>query len=413
MKLIPGGPGFRRFYVGYSASLLGSAMAPIAVAFAVLGSGVGSSGLGLVMATRILPIVVMLLLGGLVADRLGGRRVILATDAARCLVQALLAVALLGRPALWVLLLLVALWGVGEAIFSPALTALIPELTDESGLSDANSLLGVARSAASVAGPALAGVITATAGPSAVIAVDALSYAVSFVALLGVSVPAPTRQNSPSYLAELQEGWSAFRSRSWLWLLSLHGCLFNLLVWAPYLVLGPTVAEQRFGGAKAWGLVMAVYGAGAVVGGLLMLGRQPRRPLLVSTLASLGWALPSAALAVGGSVIWIAAAALVAGMSSTVCTSLWTSTIQRDVPADVVGRISAYGTLGAFAFGPLGLALAGPVASAVGSSAVLGFGAVWQLLAGVAVLAVPAVRNGPAPLRESAAHEREAAPRLA
>lgn len=393
MKLIPGGREFRRFFVGYSASLLGSSMAPLALAFAVLDSGAGSSGLGLVMAVRTLPIVLMLLLGGVLADRLGGRRVMLASDGARCLVQAALALVLLGRASLGELLVLVGIWGVGEAVFSPSLDALVPRLAGRNGLSDANSLLGVARSAASVAGPALAGLITAAAGPSTVIAVDAASYAVSFLALLGLRPPAPAPHVSRSIGAELREGWSEFRSRTWIWVTSLHMCLFNLLVWAPFLVLGPAVAQERLGGARSWGAVMAVYGVGAVVSGLVMLGRRPRRPVLVATVATVSWALPSAALADGWSGLWICVAALMAGLGSTVSMTLYTTATQRAVPPEVLARVSAYGTLGSFAFGPLGLALAGPLSSVVGISTVLGFGVLWQLTAVAVVLAVPAIRG--------------------
>ncbi|WP_248963977.1 hypothetical protein [Sphaerisporangium perillae] len=173
--------------------------------------------------------------------------------------------------------------------------------------------------------------------------------------------------------------------------------LFNLLVWAPFLVLGPVVAEERLGGAGAWGLVMACYGAGAVCGGLAMMGgRVPRRPLLVATVATFGWALPSAAIAAGLSPAAIAGAALVAGAGSAVCGTLYATTNQQYLPAGVLARITSLTTVGAFVLGPVGLAAAGPVASVAGVTAVLGFGAVWQAIAGFVVLAVPDVRNLPA-----------------
>ncbi|MEE1829130.1 hypothetical protein PUR61_44245 [Streptomyces sp. BE20] len=145
---------------------------------------------------------------------------------------------------------------------------------------------------------------------------------------------------------------------------------------------------------------MGVYGVGAVLGGLLMLGRRPARPLAVATVASLGWALPSAALAAGAALGWTLLAASVAGAGSAVCGALFDSTRQRWVPAGVLARVTAFGGLGAFVLGPLGLAAAGPVADRVGVSRVLLFGAGWQLLAGAAVLAVREVRgrgwDGPA-----------------
>ncbi|MEU1673600.1 MFS transporter [Streptomyces roseifaciens] len=384
---------FRLFFTGYVTSLFGSSMASIALSFAVLQAGGGGTELGLVLSARILPLVLVLLAGGVLTDRLGGRQVMLAADVLRCLTQAGLALALLGgAPHLGTLLVLVALWGAAEALFTPALEAYVPRMARDESLSDANALLGTARSAASVAGPALAGVLTAAAGPSCVLALDAASYAVSVVVLR--LLPGPDRKAAAraSFVTELREGWAEFRSRTWLWVTTAHVCLFNLFVWGPLLVLGPVVAERRLGGATSWGLVMALYGAGAVAGGVAVLGRRPRRPLLVATAATVAWSLPSAALATGQPLPWICAGALAAGAGSAVCGTLYATATQRQVPSGTLARVSAYGSFGAFALGPVGLAAAGPLSVLVGTSGVLGFGAVWQLAAVAVVLSLPAVR---------------------
>jgi len=384
---------FCRFFIGYATSLLGSSMASIAVSFAVLETGGGGTELGYVLAARILPLVLVLLVGGVVTDRLGSRQVMLTADAVRCLTQAGLAVSLLGgAPGLWTLVVLVALWGAAEALFTPALNALVPHITHGDTLSDANALLGVARSFASIAGPVLAGVLTAVTGASSVLALDSASYAASILALLLLPRTAMPALPASSFVADLREGWTEFRSRTWLWVTSVQGCLFNLLVWAPFLVLGPVVAQQRLGGASSWGLVMALYGAGAVVGGIAMLGRHPRRPLLVATVATLGWSLPSAVLSTGRSLPWICAAALIAGIGSAVCGALQATITQRQVPPGALARVSAYNSFGAFALGPVGLAAAGPASVLIGTSGVLGFGAVWQITTVVAVLALPPIR---------------------
>ncbi|KJY24160.1 MFS transporter, partial [Streptomyces sp. NRRL S-495] len=376
-RRLPGRPAvlgerdFRWFFVGYATSLVGSSMAPVAVAFAVLGDGGGGTELGWVMAARILPIVLVMLFGGVVADRLGSRRVMLAADVLRCAVQGAFAVLLLtGHARLWAMVALVAVWGLGEGVFLPSLGALVPTLVRrEEQLPDANTLLGLARSVSTVAGPALAGVITAGYGPGAVLVIDAVTYGVGALALARLSVAPPGAKagteagagdREDSMLADLRNGWSAFRSRRWLWVTTVQMGLFNLLVWAPFLVLGPLTAQRELGGARAWGLVMGVYGVGAVLGGLLMLGRRPGRPLAVATVATLGWALPSASLAAGLPLGWTVAAALVAGSGSAVCGSLYESTLQRWVPAEVLARVTAFGGLGAFVLGPLGLAAAGP-----------------------------------------------------
>ncbi|MFJ5233470.1 MFS transporter [Kitasatospora sp. NPDC088391] len=381
---------FRLFFTGYAVSLFGSSMASVAVAFAVLDGGGGGSGLGVVMTARILPIVLLLVLGGAAADRLGARRVMLGSDGLRCLTQAATAALLFaGQGRIWALAALMACWGLAEAVFMPALDALLPRLVPATGLADANALLGIARNGALVAGPALAGLLTAVAGPGWVLAVDAASYAAGLAALALLRLPAAARPAAgESLIGELRSGWAEFASRRWQWVSALQGCLFNLLVWAPFLVLGPVLARDRLGGAGGWGVVMGAYGAGAVLGGLLLLGRRPRRPLRTAVAVTAGWALPSGALALGWPLPAVAVAAAGAGVTSVVCGSLFAALTQRHVPPEALGRVSAYGTLGAFAFGPVGLALAGPVGDAYGAGPVLGWGAAFQLASCAMTLAV-------------------------
>ncbi|MEU8267294.1 MFS transporter [Sphaerisporangium sp. NPDC049002] len=399
-------PDLRLFFVGEATSLLGSSMSSLAVAFAVLDSGGTQTDLGYVMAARIVPMIVFLLAGGVVADRLGPRRVMMSADVVRCVTQSVLAGLLIfGHPAIWMFMVLVAVWGAGEAFYAPARGALIPAVAAggapyDGKLRDANALAGLAQSMASVGGPAIAGVVVAVAGSGLVVAVDAGTYAVSFLALallrLSDRVPgqALSAQVKSAQAGAVREGWAHFRSRTWLWVTTLQFTLFNLLVWAPFLVLGPVVAQERLGGARDWGLIMALYGAGAVAGGLSMMGgRVPRRPLVVATVATFGWALPSGAIAAGLPVAFIAGAAVVAGAGSAVCGALYATTNQQYVPAGVLARITSLTTLGAFVLGPVGLAAAGPAASAIGITALLAFGAIWQVAAGSVVLAVPDVRR--------------------
>ncbi|MEU3568898.1 MFS transporter [Kitasatospora sp. NPDC036755] len=389
---------FTWFFAGYTTSLVGSSMAPVAVAFAVLDGGGGGTDLGWVMAARILPVVLVLLVGGVVADRLGSRRVMLGSDLLRGLVQALFAGLLaVGHAPVWAMVALVALWGVGEGLFMPAFGAIVPDLVRRKELmADANALLGLARSVSTVAGPATAGLVTAAWGPAAVLLADAVTYGVGGLALAALRTRLPVRAGAAgeeSMIRDVRAGWSEFASRPWLWITTVQMGLFNLLVWAPFLVLGPLLAQRGLGGARGWGLVMAGYGAGAVLGGVLMLGRVPARPLAVASVAALAWALPSGALAAGAGLPWVAFGAVVAGVGSAVCGTLYTTTTQKWVPAELLGRLTAFGVLGSFALGPLGLAAAGPLAGRFGADTVLLVGSVWQLVAGAVVLAVPAVRD--------------------
>jgi MFS family permease len=370
-------------------------MSGTATTFALLDTGADAARLGLVLAAGIVPIVLCLPLAGVVADRFGSRRVLLASDAVRCLAQTAFAVELLAtsRPPLWVFILIAAVRGAGEGFFNPALSALIPRLVDPDILTSANALMGMAGSAAAVTGPALSGVLIAVCGPAVVLGADAASYAVSLAALLGIQVAAPGPREAQSMLADLREGWAEFRARPWLWLATVQFALLNLLVWAPFLVLGPTLAESHYGGARAWGTAMACYGLGAVAGGSTLLRHTPRSPLTVAVIVSAAYALPPAAFALQLPLAAIAGALLCAGAGTAVSRALYAGIEQRVLPPDMLARISSYNYFGAFVLGPLGLAAAGPVAASFGVSRVLCFGALWQVAAAAVLLALPGGRR--------------------
>jgi predicted MFS family arabinose efflux permease len=385
---------FRRFLVGQSTSLLGSGMSTIGTAFAALQlPGGGVDLVGLVMSARILAVLAVLLLGGVLTDRLGARTVMITADLTRFASQAVLATLLITHTVrIWEIVALAVVLGIGEGGFGPGLTALVPGLVPDEDLTDANSLLGMAQAVASVAGPGLAGAIVAMSDVGTVVAVDAFSYGVSVLALAGLSL-VRTATARLGLFNEVGRGWREFTSRTWLWVTNLHMALFNFFLWAPFLVLGPAIAQRRLGGAGSWGLVLALYGCGSVIGGFALLGRNPRRALAWSVAASACWALPVAALATRLPLACVMAAAFPAGVGAAVNGTLMTTVIQREIPADVQGRIGAFDSMGAFALGPLGLALAGPLSGAVGAERLLAFGVAWQVLAVAAVLALPSIRR--------------------
>lgn len=410
---------FRRFYIGYSTSLLGTAMSSVAIAFAFLGTGGTATGLGIVFTANIAGMIAFLLPGGAAADRLGRRRVMLAADLTRCAAQAALSAALVaGHPGLWLFAAAALAVGAGNAFFSPALAGFPVQLVPPGRLGDANALLGAAEPAAQVAGPALAGILIAVTGPALVIAVDAATYAVSAFALAclrrpgtarpGPQRPLPAQRREPqrppgprprarSLRRDLADGWAEFAAHPWLWPQTVQFALFNLVTWGPYLVLGPVLARQYLGGARSWGVILACYGGGAVLGGLLALGRRPRRPLLVATLTTFGFALPPLALALRLPLPAVAAAALTAGLASAFGDAFASTVTQRLVPAESLSRVSAFNMVGAYAFGPAAFAAAGPVAALFSARAVLASGAAWSVAMTLAVLAVPAIRHQPWP----------------
>ncbi|HET9168433.1 MAG TPA: MFS transporter [Actinospica sp.] len=390
--------GFRRYFLGYATSLLGTAMAGPATVFAFLDTGHGPDGLGLVLAAGIVPILLCLPVAGVVADRVGCRRVILVADGMRCLNRAAFTATLLlvHRPPVWVFVLFVCLQNSGDGMFFPAYSALIPRLVAKDALVSANAQMSVAGSAASVIGPSLSGALVAAFGPALVLGIDALSYAVSFLALLGipVSLPAAPAAERRRFGRDLREGWKVFAAHPWYWMQTLQFALFNFLVWAPFLVLGPTLSALHYGGARAWGVAMGCYGLGAMIGGSVLIRFwTPRQPLLVSIVFTAAYALAPGAFALRLPLAAIAALMVLSGTGTSISGTLAVSVSQKLLPEQARARASSYNVLGAFALGPLGLAIAAPIGGAVGYPTVLGFSAIYQLGSVALLLAIPAART--------------------
>lgn len=397
---------FRRYFLGYAASLLGTAMAGTASAFAFLDSGPSghnrADGLGLVLACGIVPILLCLPVAGVVADRLGCRRVLLFADGLRCLNRAAFTATLLvvHRPPIWVFVFFAVVEGAGDGLFYPAYSALIPRLVDGPSLTRANALLSMARSGSTVIGPAISGVLVAVLGPAPVLGLDSASFAICFFALFGIPVSAPASESDDTnrgFWKDLREGWSVFASHPWFWMQTLQFALFNFLVWAPLLVLGPTLADTRYGGPRAWGIAVGALGLGAMLGGSALLRRREvRNPLVIGIVCTAGYALAPAAFALRLPLVPLAVMMALCGFCTAIGGTLYTSVEQRTFPADTLARLSSYNYLGAFALGPLGLAVAGPVGNAVGFGALLAFGALYQVGSVALMLAIPAGRRLPA-----------------
>jgi MFS family permease len=391
---------FRRFYTGYVTSLLGSSMSSVAIAWAVLDSGASATGLGFVFAANVVPQVLLMPLAGAIADRLGRRRVMLAADLLRCGAQASMAAALfVGRPSLWLFVLLAWLGGMGTAFFTPALDALTVEIAPSEQLANANALYGLAGSATRIAGPALGGILVAFAGSAVVVATDAASFAVSVVALSLLQIPRtlPGRASAPgparrTLRGDMAEGWADFRSRTWLWVVSVQFAFFNLITWAPWMLLGPVMGREYLGGAAVWGAIMAVQGAGAIAAGLGSLGRRPRRPMVIATVGTFCYALPDIPMALHAAAPWVAAAAFCCGAGSAVFNTFSSTATQQQVPPEMLARVNSLTLVPAYGIGVIGYAIDGPLASVLGTGVVFGIGAVYGLLSSAAVLAVPDVR---------------------
>src|ERR671933_887072 len=383
----------RLLFSGQVVSLVGDGMVAVALAFAVLDLTGSVVDLGFVLAARNVPLVAFLLVGGVYADRLPRRTVMVGADLVRCASQGALAALLIsGHAQLWQLLLLQAVHGTGSAFFNPASIAVIPETVEPRLLPEANALRGIAFAVGDLVGPALAGVLVTAFGSGWTIAIDATTFAVSAAALAGVR-PAPREApESRSVIGDLAVGWREFRSRTWLVAIVGSAALANAFVLSPLFVLGAAVAKDSLGGAAAWAAIEASFGGGSIVGGVVALHLRPARPLVVAMAAIAMFGLPSALLAAPAPVVAICAAAAGAGAALTVLNALWATTMQEQISAGVLSRVSAFDYFGVLALRPVGLAVTGVVAAHVlGVSATLWVVAVLALVSAGAGLAVPDV----------------------
>jgi MFS family permease len=364
-------------------SAFGDGLYPVALAFAVVELTGSAADLGLLLMAVLIPRVVLVLGGGVWADRLPRQRVMLGADLLRCAMQALTAVFLWnGRKELWPLLVLSALYGAGDAFFQPAVTGLVPQTVRPDRIQQANALLGLTRNASWLAGPVAAGVVVATAGSAWAFAVDAVTFALSAAFLAAMRLPWTPPADRKSFVAELRAGWREVTGRTWVWTSIVYFAVWNVAL-APMFVLGPFVAEESLGGASGWGAIVTCAGVGSLVGAAAALRMRPRRPLATGFLLFGLCALEPALLAGPASTAVVAAAAALGFGGSAFGSALWFTALQERIPRASISRVSAYDWLGSIVFKPAGYALIGPLVAALGTR--------WMLLGSAAVIAASSI----------------------
>ncbi len=384
---------FRLLFTAQSVSVLGDRMVAVALAFAVLQIGGSASAVGLVLAARLFPSAGCALIGGAVADRISRRSVMVAADLVRVASQGTMAALLLGGVAqVWTLALLAGVGGAASGFFGPASLGLIPEVVPPEELQPANALRSSGSSAGEILGPLFAGLLVAGAGAGWAIAADAVTFAVSAVCLLMLRLPRRVEGPSGSFLADLREGWTVFSSRTWVWACVAYFAVANVF-WGAWSALGPVVADRDLGGAAAWGTILAAVGAGALLGSLLATQVRPARPLVFVGLCEALFGLPLAFLAATSVLALLIFAALISGVGLMLGMSVWESTLQRQVPTESLSRVSSYDWFGSFIFYPVGLAIWGPVSTAIGihTSLWIAFGLFGLSI--LTLLSIPAVRQ--------------------
>lgn len=354
---------FRRLVASRLISNVGNGMAPIALAFGVLDlPGATPASLSIVLAATAIPAVLLLPLGGVVADRLGKPRVISTTDMILSAVVMVTAVLLITDHATVTnLAILGVITGALNAMWWPAYPGLVPDVVPDEHLQPANALMGVASNGGLIVGSAIGGILVTLVGSGWAIAVDSVSFFVAGILVFSIRHLSRPHDSGESMLADLAHGWRVFTSYKWV-VAVVAAFSFIVMVWrGAEEVLGPVAAREYYGGPAGWAVVVSAQAFGLLAGSLIATRIRPRHPMRIGMITMVSLPIFLVLLAFASPIWAVAAASFVLGACIETFGVLWFTALQTHVPSEALSRVSAYDALGSMMFGPIGLALAGPL----------------------------------------------------
>ncbi|HEU4330579.1 MAG TPA: MFS transporter [Lapillicoccus sp.] len=389
---------FAWYFAARTVSTAGTAMAPVALAFAVLHLTDSGSALAQVLTARTAAMVLFLLIGGVVSDRMSRTTVLQLAHAATAITQgAAAALVISGHADLWMITGIEAVNGAASAFTFPAMMGIVPLIVDRTRLQPANALLAFSRSGLTMIGPAVAGLLVVTVGPGWALAFDAMTYVVAILCLWQVRLPRRDPVAVPertSMLTELRDGWSEFSSRTWLWVVVVVFGLLNAIHFGAIGVLGPLVSTRVPAlGAGGWGLALSAEAVGTVVATVVMLRVSFRYPLRVGMIAIAAIAVPIVMLGLSPSTWPLVIAMFVAGSGTELFGVGWSTAMQEHIPEAVLSRVSSYDALGSFVAMPLGSLLFGLLADRFDPEPVLIVSGVVYVALALGTLFSRSVRN--------------------
>jgi MFS family permease len=385
---------FRLLWFAWTGSSVGDTLIPVALVFAVVEIHGGALALGIVLAARTVTLGVSTIVGGVWADRLPRRMVMISADLLRFGTESITAVLLLqGTAHVWQLVVLQSAAGVGAGFFSPAWMALLPQAVSAGNLQKANSLLSTSRSATNIFGPVVAAAIAASAGAGWCFAVDAASFLFSVAFVTATQIQEHARPLRKRFWSDVADGWREVRGHRWLTAGFLGFALGNLGI-GIYLVVGPFVAIEQLGGKVAWGLILAAIPVGGVLGGVIAYRIRPAHPVATAfAIWSLCAVLPFALVQPFPlAVVMVAAGVL--GACILIGNALWETAMQQEVRPDRLARVASIDQLLSIGLMPIGQVLAGIAAAGIGDPATLLLAGTLMCVPNLVVVAfVPEVRS--------------------
>lgn len=371
---------FALLWSGQVVSRLGDSLYTIALAWWVLQKTGSAAAMGTVLICSTIPLLLLLLFGGVIVDRLPRVRLMLASDVLRgCLVGLIAFLSFQQWLALWQIFILSALFGTVEAFFYPAYAALIPDVVPSDLLPSANSLRSISLDIAQFVGPVIGAAIIALGGTSFAFALDSVSFLISALCLVALPrIPALSKraEKETGVLQDMREGISTVLHSPWLWVTLVVASVSTIFLVGPYEAALPLLVKQRFGAQVGfYGLLTSLSALGSIIAAFWLghFKRLRRRGLLTYG----AWLAASLLLLVVGlplSIGMIGVAIFLQGAALVALGLVWMNTLQEFVPSDLLGRVVSIDVLVSSGLLPIGYGLAGIAADRLGAPIVFVLG---------------------------------------
>jgi MFS family permease len=399
LKELAGVPKFYQFFAARTISNFGNGMSPVALAFGVLDiAGADAGSLSLVQGARTVPILLLLIVGGTIADKYGRAKVMGLADMWLSVLILIAAWSFItGSPSVWLLTIVGLLSGLLNGIWYPAFAGLVPIIVPESKLQSANAAIGFGSNIAFMFGTAGAGLVVLYFGVGWALVIDALTFLIAGALVYPLSkLPQPgqaVQGEKVNFLRELKLGWKEFKTRTWLVTIVVAFAFINMTFEAIWAVLGALQTREHYDGAATWGLVLGFMSLGFLIGTVIANKIRPKYPLRLVMILMLAEPVFTLAFGTVQPIFVLLLSAIAVGIAMDIFYVMWATTIQQNVPSESLSRVNSYDSFGSFVFGPLGIILAGPLAIAIGINETLIIGAAVSALAIVGSLMIPSVRN--------------------
>ncbi|MFM9135473.1 MAG: MFS transporter [bacterium] len=393
VKTLAAMPEYRRLFSSRLISNIGNGIAPIAIAFGVLALPDGSpTGLSIILAAQAVPVVLVLPVGGVIADRVGRPRMIAVCDMLMAIVVGVIGlVFVLGIATVPLLAGLNVLAGVLVGLWYPAYPGLAADVVPDEHLQPANAYMSVAGNGGFIVGTALGGLLVAAIGSGWAILIDAASFLVAGALVFSLRRFSRPHDSGESPVRDLIDGWQTFISYRWIVAVVLAFSLIVMVWRGAEEVLGPVLALEEYGGPAGWSAILGAMAVGLLLGAILASRLRVERPIAFGMAVCLllpAWLLT---LAFAAPLPVVMAAAFTWGFAMELMVVLWFTALQRNVPPESLSRVSSYDAFGSLMFGPLGLALAGPLLAFIPISEAFLIAALVAATAIVGALLVPSV----------------------